>query len=281
MTGSAPRPRPPSAEERALYKQQAISLERQTEILGEFADRYGDISEEQLGLARKQLEFDHNIRTRQFELTEQAYQDYQDAQPSQDLRDLYSELAEAQGERALAAARGELPVDAGIRYGFERAEEQLEDRYRNQLGQGFETSTPYQQALSDLTARREIAFDAASRGDLSIASQLFGGSVGGITSTAGAGLGASLNTSSALGGIRGYQGGISALGQSIGGYGALAGGYGQLAQGYGAAAGQQASNRFNEYQGRLSAYNAQQGLFGQLGQAFGGLAGTGLGLIFG
>lgn len=75
-------------------------------------------------------------------------------------------------KRTLAALRGELPVDAGLMRELGESEKTLRESLYQQLGPGYETSTPGIEALDRFRQTRTSTLDAARRGDLTMAEGL-------------------------------------------------------------------------------------------------------------
>ena len=134
-------------------------------------DGLNDLLQGVLGTFQEGLDLERQFR-------EQELDFIRDLLPSQEVLQLQEDISIAQGERTLKALRGELPVPEHLTQAFDQAEDQLADRFRSQFGAGFDTSTPYLQALNDLTQNRELAFDEARRGELATSSQLFNSSFG-------------------------------------------------------------------------------------------------------
>ena len=130
-----------------------------------------DLLEQSLGTFQEGLDLERQFRQQELEFI-------RDLLPSEEVLELQEEISIAQGERTLQALRGELPVPEHLTRAFDQAEDQLADRFRSQFGAGFDTSTPYLQAVNDLTQNRELAFDEARRGELATSSQLFNSSFG-------------------------------------------------------------------------------------------------------
>lgn len=75
-------------------------------------------------------------------------------------------------ERSGAALRGELPADPGLLRSLDDQEQRLRDMLFQQLGPGFETSTPGIEALAEFNKRKTEIVAAASRADLTLGEQL-------------------------------------------------------------------------------------------------------------
>ena len=130
-----------------------------------------DLLQNALGTFQEGLDLERQFRQQELDFI-------RDLLPSEEVLQLQEDISIAQGERTLQALRGELPVPEHLTQAFDQAEDQLADRFRSQFGAGFDTSTPYLQAVNDLTQNRELAFDEARRGELATSSQLFQSSFG-------------------------------------------------------------------------------------------------------
>ena len=130
-----------------------------------------DLLQNALGTFQEGLDLERQFRQQELDFI-------RDLLPSEEVLQLQEEISIAQGERTLQALRGELPVPEHLTQAFDQAEDQLADRFRSQFGAGFDTATPYLQAVNDLTQNRELAFDEARRGELATSSQLFQSSFG-------------------------------------------------------------------------------------------------------
>ena len=130
-----------------------------------------DLLQDALGTFQEGLDLERQFRQQELDFI-------RDLLPSEEVLQLQEEISIAQGERTLQALRGELPVPEHLTQAFDQAEDQLADRFRSQFGAGFDTATPYLQAVNDLTQNRELAFDEARRGELATSSQLFQSSFG-------------------------------------------------------------------------------------------------------
>ncbi len=91
------------------------------------------------------------------------------ADPARDLRE-QNELALL--ERQGAALRGELPVNPGLLSDLDQQEEDLRASLLENLGTGFETSTPGIEALSEFGERKAAILDASRRDDIAGAGNL-------------------------------------------------------------------------------------------------------------
>lgn len=157
-------------------------------------------------------------------------------------------------ERTQAALSGELPVDPALERSIAEREAQLRQRLFQQLGTGFETSSPGMEALSRFTRDVEQLRGSARRADLATAAGLA------EAATTGRERSRALN-------IAGIQ---DILGRQAGGAGTL----GQVAQAFSSPIGQLANQRNLEFQSSLAAFQqptaAQSlgGIVGTLGGAF-------------
>lgn len=233
----------PSAEERALQKNQAELLALQRQIIEQqqaqqkvllpfFAEQEGfDVTLDENG----------NIASISRTPTE-----------TEQLREtLDKELA----QRSLAALRGELPVDPGLERNLARQEETLRERLSKQFGPGYETSSAGIETLGDFEANREGLRSAARRGELTLAEQ--------------------------LGIAREQQNDFSRMTsqdflRQIGSGDPLtrAGAFGQVAQGYGAAQNPYVQQRQMQFQANQSRQNGIFSLIGAGIGAAGSLLGT-------
>lgn len=150
----------PSAEERALQKNQAELLGLQREIIEQqraqsavlipfFAaqegfnvttDEFGNIS----SISKTPTELETLSKTLELELT----------------------------KRSLAAIRGELPVSPGLERELGQQETTLRDQLGQQFGPGYETSTPGIQSLEQFRTTAEVLREGARTAQLTLAEQL-------------------------------------------------------------------------------------------------------------
>lgn len=89
--------------------------------------------------------------------------------PRQEQRDRIESLLLERQERAL---EGELPVDPALERNIGQQERELRSRLRDQLGPGFETSSPAIETLNDFFGVAEGLRHGARTGELSLAQQL-------------------------------------------------------------------------------------------------------------
>lgn len=90
------------------------------------------------------------------------------ANPATDLRQQNEQLLL---ERQNAALRGELPVSPALLRDLEDQEATLRETLLQQLGPGFETSTPGIEALANFRERRDAILEATRRDDIASAGQ--------------------------------------------------------------------------------------------------------------
>lgn len=146
-----------------------------------------------------------------------------------------AEIKRLMEERQLAALKGELPLDPSLTRGIETQEEELRNRLRANLGEGYETSTPGIEAMAEFGKRAEELRYAASRGEIFDTSMLNAG----------------LSE--------------SRMGQIFGLYGLPSQSYAganSLMQGYGSTLGQMFANRELSAQARMSSQASLASLFG-------------------
>lgn len=159
--------------------------------------------------------------------------------------------------REQQALAGNLPIDPSLTTQLNEQEQKIKDMLNQQLGPGWETSTPGSTAFNQWSTYRSNVEHSASIGDLSTAEQLALGMQGGLTGT----------NSGFLQNASGVAGA---------GFGA-ASATGQVASGYNNPIAILENTRNMQMQANL--FNAQQqtSLFGGLGQGIGSLLGMGLG----
>lgn len=88
------------------------------------------------------------------------------------LEDMRENIQRMQLERTQAALEGELPVSPALEQNLSEQEKNLRARLRDQLGPGFETSTPGIEALAEFEQRSEALREEARRGQLTAAEQM-------------------------------------------------------------------------------------------------------------
>jgi hypothetical protein len=200
-------------------------------------------------------------------------------------------------ERTQKALRGELPVDPALHRELAEQEATRREALRQQLGPGYETSTPGVEALARYGQAKAEALSAASRGELTLSEQLgmarqAGGlqeaqfARGGITDVGGylAGIAAqprgeliSLSGRGVGGGGAAAPGGqafaqAARMAQGMGGGVQLPGGGGIQMPSFGGGGGAFPSGQQRLQQ--LMALSGGQADFGQIMQGIGGLQGT-------
>lgn len=261
--------------------------ERQRELL----ERQLDVAEQSLGLQRQTLE--QALRTapvqeRIFNLQAQLLeQQLKEATTEDPLADRRQEIEELLLERSEKALKGELPVDPALERNIEEQREVLRARLQEQLGPGFETSTPGIEALQRFEESAEVLRDQARRGQLSLSEQLSlarqGADIAQGQFTSGlAGLAPNFG-SLELGGQLGLGFGQSsnAVSQNqFANLGALfnqplgiAGGFGQVASGFELPIGQLQFNRQQEFDARIANATSNAAGLNAIGGVFGTLFG--------
>lgn len=83
-----------------------------------------------------------------------------------------AEIQKLEGDRTLAALKGELPVDPALTRTLDEQGSTLNEQLRKQLGSGYETSDPGIRSLATFNQRKNETLESARRGDLSLADQL-------------------------------------------------------------------------------------------------------------
>lgn len=69
-------------------------------------------------------------------------------------------------ERTLKALKGEIPIDPGTERQFEREQQQLNETFRQRIGPGFETSSPFIEAKRVLDERQGSLREQLRRGEI-------------------------------------------------------------------------------------------------------------------
>ena len=267
-SSSPPPPPPPSPAEEALRRKQAQLIDfqiaqgtRQNEIFEELFPSLKQNLESQIEFQTDKLDIDRDLLSLyretfedQSEHAKQILNLQKRLAPSDQVLDLQEELTIAQGERALAAINSELPVDGALVAGFDDAREKLDVQFQELLGSGYKTSSTYLDAVNDLTAKQELSFDAARRGDLTTASNLFQTSLNQALIGSGAAGGAS--SFSGLPQISGGGGfnSLSAI-QSLSGNASNI--FSQASQSAGSLASQYQNDRNLAYQGTLQGHQGR------------------------
>ena len=187
------------------------------------------------------------------------------------LAGLRKDIEEGFLERTQQALAGNLPVNPALERELETGETELNERLLRQLGTGFETSSPGQEALDRFFRSSEELREGARRGDLSLAEQL--------------GLAREQSNQGRTDALLNRIAGVSNLGSSNINQGL------QLAGGFGQAAGQLASDRALQLQGNIATSQSRSAaqaaraqtlgsLFGAVGTAGGIFAGSKSGASF-
>lgn len=164
-------------------------------------------------------------------------------------------------ERTQAALSGDLPVDPALERSIADREAQLRQRLFQQLGPGFETSSPGMEALSRFRRDVEQLRGSARRADL----------------TTSAGLSEAFTTGRERSRALDVAGIQDILGASMGGARQL----GTVAQAFQSPIGALAGQRNLEFQGNVAGAQAAAQQEQSIGQLLGMLAGGGLGFAFG
>lgn len=159
MGGSVSVPKP-SAEERELQKQQAETLKLQREIL-----------EQQRQQQAVLLPF--LAEQEGFEAVTDANGNITSIKKKPDaLADMKKEIETKFAERSLKALKGELPVDPALEETLGIQERDLRNKLANQLGPGWETSSPGIEAMGNFTRSAEMLRSGARNDQLTLAEQL-------------------------------------------------------------------------------------------------------------
>lgn len=163
-------------------------------------------------------------------------------------------------ERQGAALRGELPVSPGLLSDLDEQEAQLRESLLQNLGTGFETSTPGIEALAEFGERKNAILEATRRDDIATAGRL-GNEMGGfMDSLAGSRTGRVAGATAIP-----FQGATNLM---------------QVASGYGNISNQMYNNRALDFQ--IAQANNSPGLLESLVAQGAGTASTfGLGKLFG
>lgn len=141
------------AEQLGLQREQLQLGRAQLEAFQGTQEQQTALLEEQLGLSREQAEL-ARLEIERIQREEEQF------------GPLREEVTGALLERELAALRGELPVSPALLRDLEEQRVDLEARLRDQLGPGFETSTPGIEAISEFEAREAEILEGVRRGDI-------------------------------------------------------------------------------------------------------------------
>lgn len=142
----------PSAAAEAASQAQADALNTQTELLKKqlaMQDLLAPALYQAAGLSPK---YDTNGKITGFEQTDNSK--------------LQSQVQGLTLERELKALKGELPVDPQLTQELDRQEQQLRAQLQQNLGNGYEVSTPGIQALGDFNQRKANILTSAARGEI-------------------------------------------------------------------------------------------------------------------
>lgn len=302
MGGGAPSPPAPSAEERALQRQQVELLKQQQSMLEREARqqelllpvmlrRSGveAVRDPVTGEVTGFKELKDSATLTPYEKSMFAIQEGQMALQKEMLAQSQKEFAEyttsplAQQrkdieakfyQRTLDALSGNLPVNPALERGLQEEQDLLGEQMRRQLGSGWATSTPGIQAQAQFRQRKQELLESARRGDLTLAEQL-GLQRGHMASRRMAdlfGRAAQSQTLAELGPNRqamGYENLLRAstpgiaLGSAFGG---AVGNVGQALQPY-------MAQRSMQHQSALAGYQGQQAMWGGLMSGLGSVAG--------
>lgn len=221
-----------SDEEKALKQEQTDILRQQRDIIERQVrqqDLLAPFLYKQLGLTPT---FDENGEITGF------------TQADDPLAAQEKEIQKSFLDRTQAALRGELPQDPALLSELDKQEKELNESLRKQLGPGYMTSTPGQEALANFSKKKAELMSAASRGDLTLAETL--------------GLARGGSNQARVGDFLQRTSGINQLPlSSAGAFGAAAGGYSSLL------------NRFQNERGmalqaRMAGAQNQFGLFSDI-----------------
>lgn len=150
----------PTAEERALQKNQAELLALQREIIEQQRSQQAIL----LPFLAEQEGFDVEVDANG-NITSIS------KVPSE-LENKRKELEMAFTDRSLAALKGELPVSPALEQDLAKQERTLRDRLGAQFGPGYETSSPAIETLGDFFAKSEALREGARTDQLTLAEQL-------------------------------------------------------------------------------------------------------------
>jgi hypothetical protein len=236
---------PPSAEEKALQAEQTDLLRQQRDIIGEQSRVQKLLDPFLFESAGVKPIFDDAGKVIAFDKIED---------PNEALREKIETGFLERTEQALA---GELPVNPALLRDLDTQQQAVEERLRRQLGPGYETSTPGQQALQKTLESRNVLLEGARRGDLTLAEQL--------------GLAREQSNEQRINSFLSRTLGVNQA-QSP-----FASGFGQVASGFNQPISSFQNQRNLQTQGAFfNQQNAGSGLFGTLaGAAVGGFAGAG------
>lgn len=252
----------PTAEERALQREQANLLREQGEMI-RASKRQQDLFAPML-FAEMGYEPRFNIRNPETgELLNPNLPENEligitkMADPEADANEaLRSEIETSLLERSKAALAGELPIDPALKRSLERTELQKRRSLADQLGPGWETSTPGIEALGRMEESHGMIEAGARRGDLSLSEQL---SHARESSTMG-------RSEMDLRRLLGIPGRDLPFANALG----------QAGAGMNAPIGNMAANRAGQFQASLGGLQARTSLYGSLAEGAGNIAGMAL-----
>jgi hypothetical protein len=150
----------PSAEERALQKNQAELLALQTEILKQQRQQQAVLLPflaEQEGFQVETDEFGNITKI---------------SKTPSELEDMKKDLEKQLTKRSLDALAGNLPVSPGLERDIGKTTQTLRERLSSQLGPGYETSSPGQEALAKDAENANVLREGARTAQLTLAEQL-------------------------------------------------------------------------------------------------------------
>ena len=244
MGGGGPSYQPPSAIETGLQTEQAALLRQQREMLAEQMRAQSLLSPYLFREAGVKPIYDAQGRMTGFE------------EVPDELGGLRKGIEKSFLERSQAALEGKLPVNPALLRDIERRRTTLRERYRRNLGPGFETSTPYEEAQREQEESIEAILEGARRGDLTLAEQL--------------GISRQQATDTQLANMLNRATGAQSYPFAGSGYGSLASLFGQAADPYRA-------DRLARYQAEVARAGQQNQLMGNIFSGVGSIAGGALG----
>ena len=151
---------PPSAEERALQAAQKESLDLQRQILEEQRAQNKILLPFLADQEGYDVETDDNGNIKKI------------SKRADELQDMKKNLERAYTERALKAVKGELPVSPALEEEYRIGERDLRSKLSQQLGPGYETSSPGIETLGNFFRGKEIVYEGARKDEMSLAEQL-------------------------------------------------------------------------------------------------------------
>jgi len=198
--------------------------------------------------------------------------------PDADRRNAIERLLQ---QRTLKALRGELEVDPALERNIKEQGTTLRDRLRQQLGSGYETSTPGMEALQRFDESANVLRSEARRGELTLSEQLSAARTG--TDLALGSFGSSLQQSR-IPGIDPFSAGGFAFGAGQGGLAqqqqvqnliasplGIAGGLGQVAGGFQMPIGTMQQDRNMQQNAAIQNANNSMSFMGGVGSMFGSI----------